>query len=162
MLQFGASVLPSGVLEFGRLKLYCSKGAMLTAFSKRFRIKAALALALLYGFCILAPDAAIALTNNAAHCLEDVVAEHSHEHLAALHTHIHADGTIHQHSDHHEHSGSGKKSDSESCCGLFSIAAIAQEPGLAVAERPSSLTHVTGLDYILAGRGPGRINRPPI
>ena len=40
--------------------------------------------------------------------------------------------------------------------------AIAQEPGFLLAAPPSSLTTVTGLDYILAGRGPDRINRPPI
>jgi hypothetical protein len=138
---------------------------MLTRFSKRFRIRAALTLALLYAFCILAPHAAIALTNNGAHCLEDMVEAPIHNHQVALHAHIHADGSAHQHSDQnapHEHSGADKKSHSESCCGLFSVTAIAQEPGFVLAAPSSSLTTVTGLDYILAGRGPDRINRPPI
>jgi hypothetical protein len=138
---------------------------MLTGLTKRFRIKAALTMALLYGFCSLAPHAAIALANSAAHCLEDMVPAHTQDHQVAIHAHIHADGSAHQHSDQnapHEHSGADKKSHSESCCGLFSVTAIAQEPGFVLAAPPSSLTTVTGLDYILAGRGPDRINRPPI
>jgi hypothetical protein len=138
---------------------------MLTGITKGFRVKAALTLVLLYGFCILAPHAAVAFTNNAAHCLEDMIATHVHDHQTADHTHIHPDGTAHQHSDHsvpQENSGGDKKSHDESCCGLFSVTAIAQESGFVLAAPPFSLATVTGLDYILAGRGPGRINRPPI
>lgn len=134
---------------------------MLSGFTKRFRRKAALTLALLYGFCILAPHAAMALTNNAAHCLDDHVAAHVHNDPAAQQPHLHADGSAHQGAP-HQHSGGDKKSHSGSCCGLFCVTAIAQEPGLALAAPPPAVATTPSLDYILAGRGPGRINRPPI
>src|SRR5262245_40791509 len=114
---------------------------MLSVPSRSFRVKAAIALAALYALCILAPAAAFALSSSPAmaHCLtEDHVAPVVHDHgKAHAHdpggmTHQHADGSMHHHHDDgatQKHPGTDGKT-VPSCCGLFSVVAIADEPGV--------------------------------
>ena len=155
---------------------------MLSVPTKSFRVKAAIALAALYALCVLAPSAAFAFSNSPsiAHCLiegHDTIAVHghttpaAHDHgTAAVHdhggkVHVHADGTAHQHHD----DGSAPKSRSDggkaniaTCCGLFSVVAIAYEPGLILGLSGHASILSPPLREALSGRGPERINRPPI
>jgi hypothetical protein len=105
----------------------------------------------------------------AAHCLTDDHHGVGHKHAAAdtqLHgaTHVHADGTVHTHAGDGitENSGGDEPtSTAGSCCGLFCFAAatgVVPEIGQPV--HASSV--LPALDEHLAGRGPERINRPPI
>ena len=135
---------------------------MLSVFAKTFRVKAAIVLAALYALCILAPAAAFAFSTNphVAHCLtEGHVGVHDHGKA-----HVHADGTAH----HHDHDGAApppgddEKSRVASCCSLFSVVAIPGEPGLSLGlYNPASIV-LPVLADTLSGRGPERINRPPI
>jgi hypothetical protein len=140
------------------LRIECSRREMLSVFTKTFRVKAAIALAALYTLCILAPAAAFAFSASpgVAHCLT--------EGHVGVHDHVHADGTAH----HHDHdgaappSGDDEKSRVASCCSLFSVVAIPGEPGLSLGlYNPASIVLPVLVDT-LSGRGPERINRPPI
>jgi hypothetical protein len=138
------------------------KRAMLSRLSKRFRLKAALALAALYAFCILAPHVALAVTHVAAHCL---TAPHgaAHVHSAKATKHVHADGTAHEHHGAgapDEHSGADGKLHA-TCCGVFCVSALAQEAP-ALAAPPAVRQAEPGALYLLIGHEPDRINRPPI
>jgi hypothetical protein len=150
--------------------------AMLSALTKSFRVRAAIVIAALYTLCSIAPAAAFAFSNNPAvsHCLiEGHVGAHNaggqHDHGAAQDhggaVHVHADGSAHQHHDDGappQHSGDDDKARVASCCGLFSVVAIADEPvpSLGLYNLASAVLPVIG--EALSGRGPERINRPPI
>src|SRR5262249_39941570 len=130
--------------------------------AKAFRVKAALVLAALYTLCILAPSAAFAFSANpsVAHCLtEGHVGVHDHGKA-----HVHTDGTAH----HHDHdgaappSGDDEKSRMASCCSLFSVVAIAGAPGCSLGLYSPASMVLPALADALSGRGPERINRPPI
>jgi hypothetical protein len=136
---------------------------MLSVLTKTFRAKAAIVVAALYTLCILAPSAAFAFSANpgVAHCLtEGHLGVHDHSGKV----HVHADGTTHQHDDDGAASPSGdnEKSRVATCCSLFSVVAISGEPGLSLGlYSPSSIVSAILADA-LSGRGPERINRPPI
>jgi hypothetical protein len=136
---------------------------MLSVLTKPFRAKAAIVLAALYVLCILAPSAAFAFSANpgVAHCLtEGHVGVHDHGGKA----HAHADGTAHHHDDHGAGppSGDDEKSRIATCCSLFSVVAISGEPSLSLGlYSPASIVLPFVADP-LSGRGPDRINRPPI
>jgi hypothetical protein len=154
--------------------------AMLSVPSRSFRVRAAIALALLYALCILAPTAAFALSSNPglAHCLtEDHVApvvhdhgkapDHTHDHggQVQVQVHAHADGTAHQHHDDGvppKHADGQGKAPVPSCCGLFSVVAIAGGPNVILGSSGHASRLVPALRDTLDGRGPDRINRPPI
>jgi len=139
---------------------------MLRGLTKRIRFRAAIAVAALYAFCVLAPHAALALTQAAAHCLtEPHGAAHVHQEQAAATSHVHADGVAHVHSDTgtpHNHSDADGRDHGGNCCGLFCVTALTHEPTPALSEPLAA--SLVGLDEFdqLAGRGPDRINRPPI
>jgi hypothetical protein len=142
---------------------------MLAAASKTFRVNAAIVLAVLYALCILAPSAAFAFSNNpaVAHCLiEDHVGAHvqasAHDHGGK--GHVHADGTAHEHHDGAAPPSSGDdgKAAVAACCSLFSIVAIPDGPGLSLALYSPASIVAPALGEALSGRGPDRINRPPI
>jgi hypothetical protein len=153
-----------------------SSRAMLSALTKSFRVRAAIVIAALYALCSIAPAAAFAFSSNPAvsHCLiEGHVGAHNaggqHDHGAAQDhggaVHVHADGSAHQHHDDGappQHSGDDDKARVASCCGLFSVVAIADEPvpSLGLYSLASAVLPVIG--EALSGRGPERINRPPI
>ena len=130
---------------------------MLSGLNKKFRLKAALALAALYAFCVLLPHAALALTHGGTHCLTE---PHVHQRPAPK-IHVHADGVTHTHPDDTNHHSDTDGKNSGNCCGLFCITALAHEPVLAIAAPMISASVGPGLDDALAGRGPDLIKRPP-
>jgi len=126
----------------------------MSALTKTLRVKAAIVLAVLYVLCILAPAVAFALSDNpaVAHCLtEGHVGVHDHggkhEHGGKLH--VHADGTTHQHHD-------------DGTAPLFSVVAIPGEPVPSFGLDSLASVVLPALGEALSGRGPERINRPPI
>jgi len=142
---------------------------MLSVLTKTFRIKAASVLAVLYALCILAPAVAFAFSDNpaVAHCLtEGHVGVHDH---GAKHDggklHVHADGSTHQH---HDDAAMPQPRSDESkgtiatCCGLFSVVAIPGEPVPSVGCYSLASVVLPIFGEALSGRGPERINRPPI
>src|SRR6516164_5062255 len=137
-----------------------SRREMLSDLTKTFRVKAAIVLAALYTLCILAPSAAFAFSASpgVAHCLtEGHVGIHDHGKA-----HVHADGSAHHHDGAAPPSGDDEKSRVASCCSLFSVVAMAGEPGLSLGlYNPASIV-LPALADALSGRGPERINRPPI
>jgi hypothetical protein len=141
----------------------------MSALTKTLRVKAAIVLAMLYVLCILAPAVAFALSDNpaVAHCLtEGHVGVHDHgaqhEHGGKLH--VHADGTTHQHHD--DGTAPPPAADGKgpiaSCCGLFSVVAIAGELVPSFVFDSLASVVLPALGEALSGRGPERINRPPI
>ena len=136
---------------------------MLSLLTKTSRAKVAIVAAALYTLCILAPSAAFAFSTNpsVAHCLtEGHVGVHDH----GGKVHVHADGIAHQHG--HDGavppSGDNEKSRVATCCSLFSVVAISGEPGVGLGPySPASIVSPILVDA-LSGRGPDRIDRPPI
>jgi hypothetical protein len=150
-------------VEWERLYRLFSQ-SMLACFSRRFRVKIAIAIAVFYSFCTLAPGSALAFIDpaRAGHCLiDDLSAAGAHEHPVAAH--VHANGVVHSH-DHgggsHKHSqGQSRAGD---CCGLFSMSALARDPGVAFGVFSGMNHSVPDSTDALSGREPDRINRPPI
>jgi len=136
---------------------------MLSALTKTCRAKAGTVLAVLYALCILAPSVAFAFSDNpaVAHCLtEGHVGPHDH----GGKVHVHSDGIAHQHG--HDGavppSGDNEKSRVAACCSLFSVVAISGGSSLNLGlYSPASIVPPILADA-LSGRGPERINRPPI
>ena len=136
---------------------------MLTRLSKRFRFKAAFALAVAYAFCALVPSAAHAFADSAtSHRLAD------HHGIVTVHEHggkPHVHGGVNQHeavdtaSQAPEQQG---KSHYGSCCGVFCVAAIAVEPDVLVTTVFTGSVGLFPPDVDRGGRGPDRIHRPPI
>jgi hypothetical protein len=161
---------------------------MLSAVAKTVRIRAAITLAALYALCILAPAAAFAFSDNpaVAHCLTEGhvgIHEHSGKHDHGGTAHVHADGTTHQHHadgtahrhhadgtahQHHDDgaapqpSGDDGKAPIATCCGLFSVVAISGEPVPSLGFYSLASVVLPPPGEALSGRGPERINRPPI
>jgi hypothetical protein len=139
---------------------------MFSGLTRSFRIRTAIALAAVYAFCVLAPAAALAFMDGpaAVHCLTD---QHG---IAAPHandgdTHVHADGTSHRHHANdatHQDSNGGGKSHPGNCCGLFCMTALSADPTLVLSAPVRFTFAAPALDERIAGRGPDRINRPPI
>jgi hypothetical protein len=145
------------------LRIERSRREMLSVLTKSFRAKAAIVIAALYMLCILAPSAVFAFSTNfgVAHCLtEGHVGVHDH----GGKVHVHADGTAHQHHDDGAAppSGDDDKSRVASCCSLFSVVAIPGESGLSLGLYSPASIVLPVLADALSGRGPERINRPPI
>src|SRR5262245_6660260 len=155
---------------------------MLSVVAKTVRIRAAITLAALYALCILAPAAAFAFSDNpaVAHCLTEGHVG-IHDHGGKVHVHAdgtahqhHADGTAHQHHDdgtahqHHDDgaapqpSGDDGKAPMATCCGLFSVVAIPGEPVPSLGFYSLASVVLQPPGEALGGRGPERINRPPI
>jgi hypothetical protein len=140
---------------------------MLTQLTRGSRVRAAIALAALYAVCVVAPALALAGSTRAAHCLTDDQDGLAHVHARAQapsSMHAHGDGTLHEHADHAAPAGGADDPPglAGSCCGLFCISAVTGDAALPVAE-PVHASRVLPLpDDRRAGRGPDRINRPPI
>ena len=142
----------------------------MSALTKTLRVNAAIVLAVLYALCILAPAVAFAFSDNpaVAHCLtEGHVGVHDHgakpEHGGKLH--VHADGSAHQHHDDGatpQPAHDDGKAAIASCCGLFSVVAIPGEPVPSFGLDSLASVVLPVLGEVLSGRGPERINRPPI
>jgi hypothetical protein len=138
------------------------------------RIKAAVALAALYAFCVLAPSLAFAFADDPAvpFCLSDSYVSARH-HAGAMHVqdagdvHHHPDGSSHDHAAMHDnaamHDHAGDPNGSPvDCCGLFPMVGLSGEARIAFG--PSNVTSIAfpALTESLHSRGPDRINRPPI
>jgi len=142
---------------------------MLIWLTRRFRTRAAIALAAAYCFCVMFPPVSLAFADGAvaAHCLTDDHHSAAHAHgTAGDHgmTHVHADGIAHQHS--HDPGAakgdeSGQAKPMGSCCGLFCFVAVTAELD-AVGRAPIHASAILPpCTEALAGQGPGRIDRPP-
>lgn len=138
---------------------------MFSALSKSARFRAAIAVAVSYALCVVAPSVTFAFADAdvVAHCLSE---NHG---IAAVHhdakTHVHADGTAHTHSVDHaspkqgHNDGQGQGS---TCCGLFSVVGIAGEPAFSLGAFTRASLTLPALQDAMSGCGPERINRPPI
>jgi hypothetical protein len=147
--------------------------AMLTRLTRTTRLRAAMTLALAYALCVLAPQVALAFMDGAAvvHCLTT-----RHEHRTAdVPTHnvdAHAHHAAHDQGDgaapqHDGHRGSGKaQTDGQAaganCCGIFCLSAMPMSPAPDVTPTARITSLVSAIDHGIAGRGPDRIDRPPI
>jgi hypothetical protein len=143
---------------------------MLTWLTKRGRIRAAIASAAIYAACVAAPPIALGSADSAAaaHCLTD-----DNRGLAHMHAqgdvpgvvHTHDDGTVHEHANDAvpvNDDESEQTKQAASCCGLFCFAAVTHELDPAVGGPLHVSSVLPVLDEHLDGRGPNRINRPPI
>jgi hypothetical protein len=155
---------------------------MLLRLTRLFRVKAAMAVAVLYAFCILLPATAFALSDGriAPPCLIDDLAVMSvHDHADTDHgamAHHHGDGS-HDHAAamaHHHHGDEANtvsepqgdpdhgKSRPGECCGLFPMVALAGALRAPLAPPRLTSSEIPALADALIGRGPDRIIRPPI
>ena len=129
---------------------------MLSQLAKKWRVRAAIAFAVAYAFCVVSPAIILALTQGAAatHCLSDdhhrVPASHTHD---ASHPH-HDNNVAGQSSDHN-------KGKSEKCCGLFCVTAGAIPFATSLADPVHTTTMNVVTDNALGGRPTDRIDRPP-
>ena len=138
--------------------------------TRRLRLRGAMALAALYAVCAVAPTVAMAFAGGAAaaHCLTDddhhgVARVHEHEHIQGE-VHAHGDGAAPAHADAAAPASDGDRQQDPggSCCGLFCFSAMTGDAD-AFVEGPVHASRVLPvLDASLDGRGPDRINRPPI
>ncbi len=163
---------------------------MLALPTKSLRVKAAVALAVIYGFCVLLPAFAFALADGrmAPPCLVEEIAAVSmqdtdmHDHDAATAqapSHHHDAGGEHHHSvvadEHagvHHHAMASiatppadhdhSKSRPGECCGLFPLMAFADGLPSVLAPLRLTSTVISVMTDALVGRGPDRIIRPPI
>ena len=144
---------------------------MLVRVTRTARRCAATIVGVLYAFCVIVPSAAVAFGGDAAHCFtaDQLGLTHVHQpaaghsHVEALgNQHVHADGTTHHHDGSH-HPGTNDRNDSPAaCCGLFGVTAMAVDPHLELGA-PSQASSILPVSLEkLTGRGPDRINRPPI
>jgi ABC-type nickel/cobalt efflux system permease component RcnA len=137
---------------------------MLTQITKTLRFKAAIFLAVLYAFTVIAPHAAMAFGNpqGAAHCLT-VESANVHDHGQT--THKHADGSEHTHAapqTDDQNTASDEKGPAAACCGLFSCSAMLTETRVLTPGPVTESTVTLPLPDLVDGQGPDRINRPPI
>jgi hypothetical protein len=163
--------LPDYLAEGSRQRLH--QRAMYRRLTKTTRWRVAATFTLAYALCVFAPPLALAFEDSARalHCL---TVRHEHrspaaaaDALGALHshkTHAHRDAAGHQ--DHGSQDtgkppagGMGAASD---CCGYLCLSAIPAGPVPWVGPQERIIaTEVLGGPSI-AGRGPDRIDRPPI
>lgn len=135
--------------------------------NRTMRIRAAMLFAFLYAFSAIAPSMALAFSDDDTDVpclmeLQGLAGAHNHD----GNSHQHADGAAYQHSDHaspQKSPDTDGKAHPDKCCGLFSVTALAVEPGLTLGV-PAPVSSVTFavIEDALGGRGPDRINRPPI
>jgi hypothetical protein len=158
---------------------------MLALPTKSLRVKAAVALAVIYGLCVLLPAFAFALADGrmAPPCLVDEIAAvsmHDHDTAAAqAASHHHDAGGEHHHAvvadEHagahhhamaptamppadHDHS----KSRPGECCGLFPLMAFADGLPSVLAPLRLTSTVIPVMTDAMVGRAPDQIIRPPI
>ena len=129
-------------------------------------------LAAVYAICVLAPAAALALSDNpsVAHCLTE---GHVGIHVHADSSHVHADAAAHEHhhdaaaAHEHRHDAASQPQSHDrnalpDCCGLFSVVALAGDPDLALGPSGHASMLVPAPRQAMSGRGPERLYRPPI
>jgi hypothetical protein len=156
---------------------------MLVRLTKATRRCAAMLIGALYALCVIMPSASVALGggDRPVHCFTDEQLGLTHVpqtgvHQTGLHqagaahahaeghaqAHVHADGTTHDLDGAHHPAPSDNRNDPAACCGLFGLTAMAVDPQL-VLDAPSRHASILPVSFeTLTGRGPDRINRPPI
>ena len=113
----------------------------------------------LYALCVMLPTAAVAASRSpvAEHCLGE------HRHIAAA-DHEHAVAAGHAHHEHgaaHEEPTGQDRGQSEKCCGLFGVIALAPDfQVVSIRLTQSSDLVVAHVASLLGSRG-DRIDRPP-
>jgi hypothetical protein len=129
--------------------------------------------ALAYLVATIMPSAAMALGDGAASaiCIEELTEQVQQATAVHVHVHVHADGTVHQHVDADTakpaHDGAPAHPaththDDASCCGLFGFSAVLPGLSVPVLAQPAQSIRPTIVAQDLVGRGPARIDRPPI
>lgn len=143
--------------------------------TKNLRRRAALAIAVAYAFCVLAPAGALAVVSSPTvfHCIGELNAKAA---PAVLQTaaHVHEDGTSHHHGDsahgqsgaatHHSDAGDKAHDNQEhggTCCGLFCVSALAHDPGLTFGLSTPATSAAATMANGLTGRAPSPLHRPP-
>jgi hypothetical protein len=155
---------------------------VLRRLTRTSRVRMTIAVAIAYLLCVLAPPAVLASIDSTAlrHCLtgghhhkaamrvdahvhDRHAATHSHSPVAHDHAHHHAAAADHHAGATHADSlgeGDGKSADT-GCCGLFCVSAMPAGPMADVVATPGALAAAIAAEPGIAGRGPGRIDRPP-
>lgn len=140
---------------------------MLRWLIKRWRFRAAVALAALYTVCLIMPTMALATGWGAAHCLTED--NHGLAHVrdqGKLHSHagLHEQGIAHEHSGDVGSATEDEKqrTDATSCCGLFCFSAMTNTFTVLGAQYLVASRLAPRLDGCLAPCGRDRLNRPPI
>lgn len=141
--------------------------------TKNLRKRAAIAIAVAYAFCVLAPAGALAVVSSPTvfHCIGELNVQAAAAKQNAAH--MHDDGASHQHvqadQGHHQqngaadhHSDAGDKAHAGSCCGLFCVSALAHDPGLTFGVVTPASSAVASVAFGLNGRAPCPLHRPPI
>lgn len=132
---------------------------MFTLLTRKWRWRAASLLVAAYALCVVAPAAAMVISssNIAAHCLTD-----EHHGVAAVHSHVHADGMAHSHpGNDHPANKADDNGQPGQCCGLFCLSAIAPDLQKVTATPPATSPVAATIADCLSGRGSDRIDRPP-
>ena len=138
---------------------------MLTRLAKTLRGRGAATLALAYVVCVLAPPVAHASSGNWAATHLTI----GHHTTASVHAHgaavaVHDDGTAHQHGTHHGTAGADVDDQGTpgGCCTYFCVSAAPAPAMPDVAPALGVAKTLTAANTGILGRGPGRIDRPPI
>ena len=151
---------------------------MFRRLTQSLRVRATIAVAVAYAFCVVAPNVALAITGaSTLHCLtEPMGLSHVHQ-AAAPAEHVHADGTKHVHGNAHDHAqpathahndgapqehSKQDKAQDTNCCGLFCVTALPHD-GVAVLPAPPPLALQDAAPQAeRTSRNPDRIDEPPI
>jgi len=121
-----------------------------------------------YALCISVPSVALTIANGsvAAHCLFEDANATAHVHARAAQTapHFHSANSKHGHVDMAEpiKNWDDAQAAVSGCCGLFGAPAIVSNESVLDADRHPGSAAFPTLVVNLNGRGPERINRPPI
>ena len=135
---------------------------MLTQLTKGLRTRAAIFVAVLYGFCAVLPALVITISPAAAaHCLTE-----GHQHGAQAAAHTHDAGTAHVHDDGAQHEHGSASADPQAapaqCCGIACISALpASFVDFSVRPLIRVVAPMAG-EHDIAGLTPDLLYRPPI
>jgi hypothetical protein len=136
---------------------------MFSRLTKSLRLRAAVALSLLYAFCVLAPAAVLAFSAGeaSAHCFDEPHGHAGAHQHAQIHKHV--DGSVHVHDEGGaaDHSPDDKTQAAQ-CCGLFCVTALASHHVPELINPTIGIAISAAAHNSLTSRGPDRINRPPI
>jgi hypothetical protein len=124
---------------------------MLTGITKAVRFWAAITLVAGYVICVVAPTAALAFG-------EDPCAlENAH---SAVTTHVHHDGSAHDHGG-HDGAPADDKAAAAKCCGLVVVCAIAPHTDVLLASPVEFSRTSFAITPVFTGLPPDRLKRPP-
>ena len=142
---------------------------MLTRLTRTMRWRAAVTLALAYLLCVLVPPVARAFVDNTP-TVQSVADYDRHDHAVAhaadAKVSFLGDGAAHRHGTHDDTSQNGTGADGHDkavgCCGYFCMSAAPAAPVQDITPAFGTFAAVAAIDRGIDGRGPGRIDRPPI